>query len=71
MKVKLLKDNRIDGKAGDTVEVTPARAAFLIRLKMAVPAEEEKPVKATKKAAKPKEEATEEKKPARKTGAKK
>ena len=67
MKVKLLKDNRIDGKAGATAEVTAARAAFLLKMKLAEPAEPEKP----KKAAKPKEEKTEEKKPTRKTGAKK
>ena len=38
MKVKLLKANRIDGRAGDIVEVSPARAAFLFRLNMAEPA---------------------------------
>lgn len=31
MTVRLIQDNRIDGKAGDIVEVSPARAAFLIR----------------------------------------
>ena len=35
MKVKLLKQNRIDGKAGDIVEVTPARAAFLLKMRHA------------------------------------
>jgi len=70
MKVKLLKDNRIDGKAGDIVEVDKARYRFLISMKLAEPAEEQKPEK-PRKAAKPKEEKTEEKKPARKTGAKK
>lgn len=35
MKVRLLKPNRIDGKAGDIVEVTPARAAFLLETKLA------------------------------------
>ena len=39
MKVKLTRQNRIDGKAGEIVEVTPARAAFLFDMKMAVPAE--------------------------------
>lgn len=39
MKVKLLRQNRIDGKAGDIVEVTPARAAFLFGYGMAEPAE--------------------------------
>lgn len=70
MKVKLLKNNRIDGKAGDIVEVDQARYKFLISMKLAEPAEDAKPEK-PKKAAKPKEEKTEEKKPARKTGAKK
>ena len=37
MKVKLLRQNRIDGKAGDIVEVSPARAAFLFETKSAVP----------------------------------
>lgn len=31
MTVRLIRDNRIDGRAGDIVEVSPARAAFLIR----------------------------------------
>ena len=39
MKVKLTRQNRIDGKAGEIVEVTPARAAFLFDMKLAVPAE--------------------------------
>lgn len=38
MKVKLLKANRIDGRAGDIAEVSPARAAFLFRLNLAEPA---------------------------------
>ena len=38
MRVKLLKQNRIDGKAGEIVEVSPARAAFLLRLGLAEPA---------------------------------
>ena len=37
MKVKLLRQNRIDGKAGDIVEVSPARAAFLLEMKLAEP----------------------------------
>ena len=37
MKVKLLKQNRINGKAGDIVEVTPARAAFLFKMGLAEP----------------------------------
>ena len=39
MKVKLTRQNRIDGKAGEIVEVTTARAAFLFDMKLAVPAE--------------------------------
>ena len=39
MKVKLTRQNRIDGKAGEIVEVSPARAAFLLGLNLAVPAE--------------------------------
>ena len=37
MLVKLLRQNKIDGKAGDIVEVSPARAAFLFEFKLAVP----------------------------------
>jgi len=37
MKVKLLRNNRIDGKAGEIVEVSPDRAAFLIGFSMAEP----------------------------------
>ena len=55
VKVKLLRQNRIDGRAGDIVEVSPARAAFLMGYGMAEPAEvrertgtpEDKPVKKT------------------------
>ena len=38
MKVKLLRQNRIDSNAGDIVEVSPVRAAFLFETKSAVPA---------------------------------
>jgi len=37
MKVKLLRNNKIDGKAGAIVEVSPARAAFLFQTDMAEP----------------------------------
>ena len=37
MKVKLLRQNRIDGKAGEIVEVSPARAAFLFDMNLAEP----------------------------------
>ena len=35
MKVKLLKRNRIDGEAGEIVEVSPDRAAFLFSVEAA------------------------------------
>lgn len=37
MLVKLLRQNRIDGKAGDIVEVSPARAAYLYEFDLAEP----------------------------------
>ena len=37
MKVKLLRQNRIDGKAGEIVEVSPARARFLFDMGLAEP----------------------------------
>lgn len=39
IRVRLLRQNRIDGKAGEIVEVSPARAAFLFSVKLAEPAE--------------------------------
>ena len=38
MKVRLLRQNRIDGKVGEIVEVSPARAAFLFEVNLAEPA---------------------------------
>ena len=38
MKVILTRQNRIDGKAGETVAVPPRRAAFLFRFGLAEPA---------------------------------
>ncbi len=38
MKVKLLRQNRIDGNAGEIVEVSPDRAAFLMEYGLAEPA---------------------------------
>ena len=38
MLVRLIHQNRIDGNAGDIVEVSPARAAFLFETHSAVPA---------------------------------
>lgn len=40
MKVKLLKRNRIDGEAGEIVEVSPDRAAFLFSVEAAEPVKE-------------------------------
>ena len=40
MKVKLLRQNRIDGAAGEIVEVSPARAAFLFEYGLAKPVKE-------------------------------
>lgn len=37
MKLLLTRRNRIDGEAGDIVEVSPARAAFLMETGLAVP----------------------------------
>ena len=37
MKLLLTRSNKIDGKAGDIVEVSPARAAFLLRYGLAEP----------------------------------
>ena len=37
MKLKLTRDNRIDGKAGDIVEVSPDRAAYLLEFGLAEP----------------------------------
>ena len=63
MKVKLLRDSRINHQAGETVEVSFAQAEFLISVGSAAPIAEkatkeveavaEKAVKAPKAAAKP------------------
>lgn len=37
MKLRLLADNRIDGRAGEIVEVSPDRAAFLLEVRAAEP----------------------------------
>ena len=37
MKVLLIRGNKIDGKAGEIVEVSPARADFLLRYGLAEP----------------------------------
>ena len=38
MKVRLTRQNRLAGKAGAIVEVSPARAAFLLQMGLAEPA---------------------------------
>ena len=63
MKIKLLRDSRINHQAGETVEVSSAQAEFLISVGSAAPVVEkatkeveavaEKAVKAPKAAAKP------------------
>ena len=66
MKVILLKQNRIDGQAGETVDVTPDRAAFLLQYGLAAPAEIreliETPEKTARAAAKPETRTTRKKK---------
>lgn len=42
MKLRLTVRNRIDGEAGEIVEVSPDRAAFLLSVEAAVPVEEER-----------------------------
>ena len=61
MKVKLLQDSRREGKAGEIVEVSPERFAFLTSLEFAEPVTE-----AREQAEAPKAEAKAEKKPAAK-----
>jgi hypothetical protein len=48
MKVKLTRDARILHRAGETVEVTPEVAAFLVSVRSAVAAQPEKPKKGKK-----------------------
>lgn len=50
MKIRLLKSARINHKAGEIVEVSPAEANYYIGLNSAVAVKEEKPK--TKKAVK-------------------
>ena len=42
MKIKLLRDSRINHKAGEIVEVSPTEAAFLLSVNSAIKAEPEK-----------------------------
>lgn len=55
MKVRLTRPNKIEkGRAGDIVEVEPARARFLFSLKMAEPAQIREQIEAPAKTAKTK-----------------
>lgn len=49
MKIKLVRDSRVNIKAGEIVEVSSAEARFLIGVGSAVKAEEEQPKKTKKK----------------------
>ena len=49
MKVRLLRQNRIDGKAGEIVEVSPAECGFLTSVGSAVIVSAEKVAKAEPK----------------------
>ncbi len=52
MQVKLTRPNRIEkGRAGDIVEVEPARARYLFSLKMAEPAQIREQIEAPKNTA--------------------
>lgn len=52
MKVRLTRPNRIEkGRAGDIVEVEPARARFLFSLKMAEPVQIREQIEAPEKTA--------------------
>ena len=42
MKARLLKDSSKDGKAGEIVEVSPDRMAFLLSIEAAEPVKEKK-----------------------------
>ena len=65
MKVRLLKRQRIDGEAGEIVEVSPDRADFFFSVEVAEPVKEARERAEAPKAEKPAE------KPAAKPAAKK
>lgn len=66
MQVKLLVRNKIDGEAGEIVEVSPDRAAFLLGCEAAVPVKN-----AREQADKPELKAKEEPRVLKKTAKKK
>lgn len=49
MRVRLTKNMRIKHKAGEIVEVSPEEYTFLVSVRAAEPAEDEKPKRGTKK----------------------
>lgn len=49
MKIRLLRDARIRHKAGETVEVSPAEANFLLSVRAAEPVQEPTPEKPRRK----------------------
>lgn len=51
MFVKLTRQNRIDGKAGEIVEVSPDRAAFLLTYGLAEVAEKREQIRTPEKTA--------------------
>ncbi len=54
MKVLLTRANRIDGKAGEIVEVSPDRAAFLLEFGLAEPVTVREQIETPEKKAAPK-----------------
>ena len=54
MRARLLKDMRINHKAGEVVEVSPEQFNFLMSVNAAVAVKEEKPVEKPKRATKKK-----------------
>ena len=68
MKVRLLKQNRIDGNAGDIVEVSPDRFAYLFEFGLAEPVTVREQIEAPeKKTAVRRETRTEKAEPEEKT----
>ena len=54
MKMLLTRSNRIDGKAGEIVEVSPDRAAFLLEYGLAEPVTVREQIETPEKRAAPK-----------------
>ena len=62
MKVRLLKDNRIEGKSGAIVDVSPDRARFLLEFGLAEPVTIREQIEAPEKKAAAKTKTTRTKK---------